>query len=956
MAVDNKKLVYLIDPFWQGEGINGKPLVAGYMCVYHAGTNTPYITYQNFDGTRNPFKIPLNNDGRATILAEPYYKYDCYLYDSFGNLACSRLNVMPQVGGDVSVSGFTEVWHDDTLSGEGTPQSPLTVIGGGGSGKTYSGIDPIVVNNEEDKISANTVPFGVQEPLYFVEDETATIIGISGNPSADAVNWVTAQGYLQRPDLIGYATTDFVEEEVSGKYDTSAFSTISGAFLTAVPGGTMNESAFGYSGGLITSYNGSAFKAGDEFPQSATDAIQVVTSNSGNWDDSYSAVTSNSASWNDVSGKLDESAFSSVSGDFQTTAGMTGYTTKDDISGLQSASTWNDAVNTVSSNSASWTGIEYTGVSPIVVDNTSRSISADTWTVNFGSGLSAIDDTANSATTIVVTAQGGSDVEITPILASGTKIAEYSIDGVSGELFAPEGGSASWSEEYVDIPWRIWSTTTTTWQTIIDYASAHNGIPPKGICTGQDNAIFYPVRFHTGEFNEIYYQAIYHYAYDQTNGGVQNRIFSKKLTPDGWSKFTETLTDQADWNETGTSNWSYIRNKPHIPEIELDASNQVSAIDGYTLAGGGPTYSAGKNISIAGDIVSTTDVISVTGDVQVENSTETEVTSVPGTIWGTNYYGHVASLNSSYKVTVTGTPANLGVYVYDFDHGGYYVNGLTTADLQNFTITGLSSLPNAVTSKQGDWSTTDWFEGAEFGIYDSAYNPGYDEGMPAWPVSSTLYSLVGSNISLSGLNNFVETNSANWDGSYDTLTANSANWTAAGNTLGSNSGKWNQTYNTVSSNSATWGGSVLNVSAGPGVKINLVNDTLVFSNDETVLYSGAAGYNTEMSLTDPTSAFETVKFYWAGENGAAAKTLKINEFSIADTRDLCFDGVWQRYSNGKWNFGGFVLSANADLTKYIMSHNYRYNLSGSLMDVGNDASNFAYVCKVVGVNRTAGNS
>lgn len=421
MAVDVKKYCYLFDPLFQIENIAGRPVVGGHIEVFHAGTDTPYITYQNFDGTHNPFKIPLNSDGRAVIIAEPYYTYDVYCYDSFNNMICSRLNVMPQVGGDVSVSGFTEVWHDDTLSGEGTPQSPLTVIGGGGGGKTYSGIDPIVVNNEEDKISANTVPFGVEEPLYFVEDETATIIGISGNPSADAVNWVTAQNYLRSPDLIGYATKDYVEEEVSGKYDTSAFSTISGAFLTALPEGSMNESAFGYSGGLITSYNGSAFKAGDEFPQSATDAIQVVTSNSGDWNDTYNAVTSNSSTWDTVTGKLDESAFSSVSGDFQTTAGMTGYATKDDISGLQSANDWNNVVNTVSSNSASWTGIEYTGVSPIVVDNTSRSISAETWSVTFGSGLSAIDDTANSATTIVVTAQGGGGG------SSDTFIAQYGV-------------------------------------------------------------------------------------------------------------------------------------------------------------------------------------------------------------------------------------------------------------------------------------------------------------------------------------------------------------------------------------------------------------------------------------------------------------------------------------------------------------------------------------------------
>ncbi len=35
---------------------------------------------------------------------------------------------------------------------------------------------------------------------------------------------------------------------------------------------------------------------------------------------------------------------------------------------------------------------------------------------------------------------GGSSVEITPILSTGTKIAEYEIDGVSGDLYAPSGG------------------------------------------------------------------------------------------------------------------------------------------------------------------------------------------------------------------------------------------------------------------------------------------------------------------------------------------------------------------------------------------------------------------------------------------------------------------------------------------------------------------------------------
>ena len=448
-------LVPLFDEVNQFNDYNGTVLAAGRLFVYHLGRTRLADIYSDLNGTVMQNPVTLDNLGRGPIYVSQDFNYTLVVMDEYGQEMFSQDKFIYSQGGphnsaNVAVGASEYIAVSSTQIGDTTVYTPyLTGTVPGSGGKTYSGIDPIVVNNDEDKISANTVPFGVQEPLYFVEDETATIIGISGNPSADAVNWVTAQNYLRSPDLIGYATKDFVEEEVSGKYDTSAFSTISGAFLTALPEGSMNESAFGYSGGLITSYNGSAFKAGDEFPQSATDAIQVVTSNSGNWDGSYSAVTSNSASWNDVSGKLDESAFSSVSGDFQTTAGMTAYqpagdylttgdssnfyttanpsgfitgvdltpyqttagmtayASKDDVSGLQSASVWNDAVNTVSSNSASWTGIEYTGVSPIVVDNATRSISADTWTVTFGSGLSAIDDTANSATTIVVTAQGG---------------------------------------------------------------------------------------------------------------------------------------------------------------------------------------------------------------------------------------------------------------------------------------------------------------------------------------------------------------------------------------------------------------------------------------------------------------------------------------------------------------------------------------------------------------------
>ena len=69
-------------------------------------------------------------------------------------------------------------------------------------------------------------------------------------------------------------------------------------YLTAVPAGTMNESAFSYDASdNITAYNGSAFKAGDEFPQSATEAIETVTSSSAIWNETTDTVSSNSGAW-----------------------------------------------------------------------------------------------------------------------------------------------------------------------------------------------------------------------------------------------------------------------------------------------------------------------------------------------------------------------------------------------------------------------------------------------------------------------------------------------------------------------------------------------------------------------------------------------------------------------------------------------------------------------------------
>ena len=65
------------------------------------------------------------------------------------------------------------------------------------------------------------------------------------------------------------------------------------------------------------------------------------------------------------------------------------------------------AIDYVSANA----GHEYIGISPIGVDNSTYTISADSWVFSAGSGISLVDDNANKVTRIDVTANGG-DVEV----------------------------------------------------------------------------------------------------------------------------------------------------------------------------------------------------------------------------------------------------------------------------------------------------------------------------------------------------------------------------------------------------------------------------------------------------------------------------------------------------------------------------------------------------------------
>lgn len=96
---------------------------------------------------------------------------------NFANSASSALNAeVANVAYTALTANHVEGGWEHNNDGEITAYNHSAFAGGKGD---YSGISPIVVDNEARIISAQSAKLGVQEPLYFVEDTSAsTVIGI----------------------------------------------------------------------------------------------------------------------------------------------------------------------------------------------------------------------------------------------------------------------------------------------------------------------------------------------------------------------------------------------------------------------------------------------------------------------------------------------------------------------------------------------------------------------------------------------------------------------------------------------------------------------------------------------------------------------------------------------------------------------------------------------------------
>lgn len=113
-ADDEVSLAYLLEPTFQVENTEGRPLTGGWVEVYLHGTRIKYYCYSDWNGSLHPFKIPLDSLGSNIVLASPAHSYDIYIYNKFGTLVMSRYNIVPSTGdGTVVIKNEIAITSED---------------------------------------------------------------------------------------------------------------------------------------------------------------------------------------------------------------------------------------------------------------------------------------------------------------------------------------------------------------------------------------------------------------------------------------------------------------------------------------------------------------------------------------------------------------------------------------------------------------------------------------------------------------------------------------------------------------------------------------------------------------------------------------------------------------------------------------------------------------------------
>ena len=370
------------------------------------------------------------------------------------------------------------------------------------TGKDYSGVNHINVDNDDEEIGldsiGNQVIDKVNSAQYKWDDTSYVVATNSGNWNSTytTVNTNSAAWNERSAPYSAGANINITNHVISGrdwqpeintKLNTTAFSTVSGTFLTAhqnIPSSgnwnstfetvSTNSAQWGQGGSeyiagsninitnkvisgrnwspeINTKLNTTAFSTvSGSFLTAHQDISNKVNrselSTSGNWNDTYETVSTNSAQWGqgggggeytagsninitnhvisgrdwqpEINTKLDITAYSESSSTFITSADLSNYYTKNETSGKDELSEAFDSTmkenllglsaGTITSYNGSafaggGGGKVYSGISPIVVDNVNDTVGlSGTWSIVPGSNINFDTDNVDKTVEINV--------------------------------------------------------------------------------------------------------------------------------------------------------------------------------------------------------------------------------------------------------------------------------------------------------------------------------------------------------------------------------------------------------------------------------------------------------------------------------------------------------------------------------------------------------------------------
>lgn len=202
---------------------------------------------------------------------------------------------------------------------------------------------------------------------------------------------------------------------------------------------------------------------------------------------------------------------------------------------------------------------------------------------------------------------------------------------------------------------------------------------------------------------------------------------------------------------------------------------------------------------------------------------------------------------------------------------------------------------------------------------------------------------------------YVQTNSGTIDDTVTSYQTNSGTFLTAHQAISAE--EWNSNYETVNTNSGAWGGSALPISAGPGIKFEMVDGTLVASTDETVLFenweSPIRGTTATGSLTEPLTSFDSFEVTWAayGNRGEARwepVTQKFPSYPSNSASYYTLFAPWLVEEDAGTYLFMELLSAND--TNFCIKEGRFYQYTTTVTGKTTDMAN-TKIYKIVGINR-----